>query len=193
VPRPGSPTWRYLTEERRLPAPVVSAAISGGVLREGPFASAWFAHHAYDGQLTGIEMRGPEYRGFSPGGAKTLFRLAGCLKTSSTAIMRLIVAEAPIDAMSLAALEHLRADTLYVSTAGGMGPRTIEALELLLHEMAARPAAEMLAATDNDSDGHKYAGRLADMAERAGVRSARLAPPGGVKDWNDVLKQARAA
>ena len=64
LPRPGSPTWRYLAETRHLPAPVVSAAISAGMLREGPCASAWFAHRDHEGRLTGIEMRGPGYRGF---------------------------------------------------------------------------------------------------------------------------------
>jgi hypothetical protein len=34
LPRPGSPTWRHLTETRHLPALVVSAAISAGMLRE---------------------------------------------------------------------------------------------------------------------------------------------------------------
>src|ERR1700733_8606289 len=109
LPRPGSPTWRYLTEDRRLPAPIVSAAISAGVLREGPYASAWFAHRGHDGRLTGIEMRGPDYRGFSPGGDKTLFRLPGRLRTSSVPVRRLVVAEAPIDAMSVAGFDHLRA------------------------------------------------------------------------------------
>jgi hypothetical protein len=128
-PRPGSPTWRYLAEQRCLAAPIISAAISAGVLREGPYASGWFAHHDHDGQLTGFEMRGPQYRGFSPGGDKTLFRLPGRLRTSSVPIRRLVVAEAPIDAMSVASIEQLRAGTLYTATAGGMGPGTIDALE----------------------------------------------------------------
>ena len=44
-------------------------------MREGPYASAWFAHRDERGRLTGIEMRGPNYRGFSEDGNKTLFRL----------------------------------------------------------------------------------------------------------------------
>jgi hypothetical protein len=193
VPTRGSPTWRYLTVKRRLPPPVVSAAISAGMLREGPYASAWFAHRDHGGNLTGFEMRGPDYRGFSPGGDKTLFRLPGRLPTSSVALSRLVVAEAPIDAMSVAAIEHLRADTLYVATAGGMGPGTITALERQMWVLAMEEHGEVVVATDADSAGNAYADRLTDMAQTFDLRSSRLLPTGGANDWNDVLKQGRGA
>lgn len=188
-PARGSPTWRYLTEQRRLPPPILLAAVYADVLREGPYASAWFAHRDHQGTLSGVEMRGPDYRGFSPGGNKTLFRLPGRLKTSSVPVRRLVVAEAPIDAMSVAAIEHLRADTLYVATAGGMGPGTLTALELQLRALSAIADSVLVAATDNDAAGNGYATRLAEMAKAAGVGSERLVPPDGNNDWNDVLRQ----
>ena len=67
---PGSPTWTYLTGERGLTPEVVLAAARADALREGPYASAWFAHRDGAGTLTGIEMRGPTYRGFSTDGDK---------------------------------------------------------------------------------------------------------------------------
>jgi hypothetical protein len=193
VPTPGSPTWRYLTVKRRLPPPVVSAAISARMLREGPYASAWFAHRDHGGNLTGFEMRGPDYRGFSPGGDKTLFRLPGRLPTSSVALTRLVAAEAPIDAMSVAAIEHLRADTLYVATTGGIGPGTITALERQMWVLAMEERGEVVIATDADAPGDGYADRLAKMAQTFNLRSSRLLPTGGANDWNDVLKQGRGA
>jgi hypothetical protein len=193
LPRPGSPTWRYLTETRHLPGPIVSAAISAGVLREGPYASAWFAHRDHEGRLTGIEMRGPDYRGFSPGGDKTLFRLPGRLRTSSVPARRLVVAEAPIDAMSVAAIEQLRADTLYTATAGGIGPGTIAALQQQFWTLAAAEGGEVAIATDNDNAGHGYADRLADMANARDLKVSRLLPTHGASDWNDVLGQGRGA
>jgi hypothetical protein len=193
MPRPGSATWRYLAEQRCLTVPVISAAISVGVLREGPYASAWFAHQDHDGKLTGFEMRGPQYRGFSPGGDKTLFRLPGRLRTSSVPIRRLVVTEAPIDAMSVASFEHLRADTLYTATAGGMGPGTIEALEQQFWALSAEEDGEVVVATDNDEAGNRYADRLADMAGAFDLRVCRLLPTGGANDWNDVLQQGRGA
>jgi hypothetical protein len=193
APSRRSLTWRYLTEVRRLPAAAVVATISAGMLREGPYASAWFAHRDHDGQLTGIEMRGPDYRGFSPGGTKTLFRLPGRLRSSTVPTTRLVVAEAPIDAMSLAALEHLRTDTLYVATAGGMGPGTIAALERELWALSTQGGGELAIATDADGPGDRYAERLEEMAAAIDLRSTRLRPSGGANDWNDILKNGRGS
>ena len=190
-PSRGSPTWRYLTETRRLPAAVVTAAIDAGVLREGPYASAWFAHRDHGGRLTGIEMRGPDYRGFSPGGEKTLFRFPG--RQTAGVISRLVVAEAPIDAMSVAAVEQIRADTLYVATTGGLGPGTIAALERQLRTLSTEAGGELAIATDDDSAGHGYAGRLAGMAAPFNPKVRRLLPTGGARDWNDVVTRGSKA
>ena len=189
----GSPCWGYLNGQRGLPEAVLVAAVRAGVLREGPYASAWFAHHDHGGRLTGFEMRGPDYRGFSTGGDKTLFRLPGRLATSSVPAGRLLVAEAPIDAMSVAAIERLRADTLYVAVTGGMGPETLRSLDLQLRVNAPLPGAMLVAATDADHAGDGYAARLEGMAEVAGVRFERLRPPVEGEDWNDRLRQGRAA
>ena len=182
--RRGSPTWRYLTEERCLPACVLALAVDTDAVREGPYGSAWFAHRANDGRLTGIEMRGPRYRGFSPTGAKTLFRLPG----SHNVITRLVVAEAPINAMSFAALERIRTDTLYAATAGGMGPDTIDALNGLLHELAGHACCRLVIATDADKAGERYAIQLTEMAVAASMRVERARPPNELNDWNDALK-----
>ena len=185
----GSATWGYLTGERALPPAVLVAADLFDVVREGPHGSAWFAHRDHTGVLTGIEMRGPDWRGFSDQSDKSLFRLPG----GTGALTRLAVCEAPMDALSLAALEGLRPDTLYVSTTGGMGPLTLTCLEALLQGLAPQPEGVLVAATDADRQGERYAERLAAMAAAAGVRSERLVPPNGLNDWNDQLKQGRKA
>ncbi len=187
--RRGSATWGYLTGERALPASVLVAADLFDVVREGPYGSGWFAHRDHVGVLTGIEMRGPDWRGFSDQSDKSLFRLPG----GTGVLTRLAVCEAPIDALSLAALEGLRADTLYVATTGGMGPLTLACLEALLQGLAAQPDGVLVAATDADRQGDRYAERLAAMAAAVGVRSERLKPPGGLNDWNDVCKHGRGA
>ncbi len=183
---PDSPAWRYLAGARALPVTVLSAASAAGVLREGPQGSAWFAHRDGAGMLTGIEMRGPAWRRFSAGGAKTLFRFAG----GTAALPRLAVCESAIDALSLAALEGPRADTLYAATAGGMGPGTLTALRQLLGTMAADPTAWLVAATDADRAGALYADQLAALAAAVPVPCTRLLPPDGCQDWNDVLRPA---
>jgi Toprim-like/Protein of unknown function (DUF3991) len=180
----GSPAWRYLTEQRALPGHILVAARMADAIREGPRASAWFAHRDAAGRLTGIEMRGSDYRNFSAGGEKTLFRLPG----GPARVTRVAVCEAAIDAMSLAAIERDRHDTLYAATAGGMGPATIVALQQLLQDLSADPAGMLIAATDADIAGRRYAARLEGMATEAGVRFERILPPDGLNDWNDVAR-----
>jgi hypothetical protein len=132
-------------------------------------------------------MRGSDYRNFSAGGGKTLFRLAG----GPGHLTRVAVCESAIDALSLAAIERSRHDTLYAATTGGMGPGTIAALQQLLQNLIADPAGVLIAATDADTAGRRFAGRLEGMAIEAGVRFNAILPPDGLNDWNDALR-ARA-
>ena len=183
---PGSSTSRYLAETRALEPTVLDAASRLDVVREGPRDSAWFAHRDADGAVVGIEMRGPDYRGFSAGGGKTLFQLRGHGPSGATPFTRLAVLEAPIDAMSLAGIEGLRTDTLYVATTGGMGPSTIEALQTSLRGLASYPESVLVAATDADAAGERIAANLLDLATAASVRCERMLPPDARKDWNEV-------
>ena len=185
--RRGSATWSYLTGERALPPAVLAAADLFDAVREGPHGSAWFAHRDHAGVLTGIDMRGPDWRGFSRASDKSLFRLPG----GTGRLARLAVCEAPIDALSLAALEALRADTLYLATTGGMGPLTLACLDALLRELAGRPEAVLVAATDADAAGKRFAERLEAMAKAASARSERLTPSVEQNDWNRVIQHKR--
>lgn len=175
--------WEYLIHQRALPPRILVAAARSDAIREGPYGNAWFAHRDGTGAVTGFEMRGPRYRGFSVNGTKTLFRLPG----SNGRLVRVACGEGPISIASLAAIERLRADTLYVATGGGMGPHTIAALEELLAGLAGEPSASFVSASDNDVAGARYAARHEALAANAGVRFERAAPPDSLKDWNDVL------
>ncbi|NEK18174.1 DUF3991 and toprim domain-containing protein [Rhizobium leguminosarum] len=174
-----SATWSYLRENRALPWQVISAATEADVLREGPFGSMWAKHVNEAGAVIGWEERGPAWRGFSTGGAKALFRF-GMNKAR-----RICVAEAAIDALSLAVIEQIRPDTLYVSTGGGWSPLTAKALETL----ASGEGARLVAATDNNVQGEVFADRLRQMADRAGCDFSRLRPE--AEDWNEELKERR--
>jgi hypothetical protein len=185
----GSPAWLYLTGQRKLPERILMAALGADAVREGPRGSAWFAHRDGAGRLTGIEMRGPDWRNFSAGGDKTLFRLRGFrLPGGPSRVTRVAVCEAAIDAMSLAAIERARCDTLYVATAGGIGPATVAALQLILQVLTTDPAGILIAATDADSAGRRYAARLEGMATEAGVGFDAILPPDALNDWNDALR-----
>lgn len=179
-PRPGSPAWLYLTGQRALPADIVMQAVACDRLREGPQGSMWAAHRDSVGALTGWEERGPEWRGFATGGAKDLFRFG------PAGSERICITEAAIDAMSLAAIEVLRPDTLYVSTGGGWSPATDEAIR----DLAKRANAWLVAATDNNRQGDVYADRVRAIAAEASARYSRLRPC--ADDWNEELKAPMA-
>jgi Protein of unknown function (DUF3991)/Toprim-like len=180
----GSQAWLYLNTQRGLPENILAAAHEADAIREGPRGSAWFAHRDAAGHLTGIEMRGPAWRSFSAGGGKTLFRLPGGPGRPS----RVAVCEAAIDALSLAAIERCPLDTMYTGTTGGIGPATIAALEQLLQGLASEPASMLVAATDAENAGRRYAAKLQRMATVAGVRFDAILPPDGLNDWNDALR-----
>ncbi|WP_421405383.1 DUF3991 and toprim domain-containing protein [Agrobacterium fabrum] len=171
---PNSAAHRYLNCRRALPLALVQTAARIGVVRQGPRGSAWFRHDDRSGHLTGWEERGADWRGFSTGGAKTLFRFG------KRAPSRVCITEAAIDALSLAAIEDVRADTLYASTGGGWSPSTVEAIEALA------AGAMLIAATDADPQGEVYADRMRQIADRAGCDFIRLRPR--AVDWNEDLQ-----
>ena len=180
--RPGCAAWTYLSEERALSAGVLKAAAAQDLIRDGAYGSAWFAHRD-QGQVTHVEIRGPDFKGSLKDGHKTLFRL----RSSTDQPTRLVIAEAPIDALSIAAIEQLRPDTLYVATGGGMGPGTLTALEAICADLASQPGAVVESAADANRAGDRYAERHAEIAGAAGLSFRRLRPPEGL-DWNDVQK-----
>jgi len=184
--RPGCAGWTYLTAVRRIPGWVLAAAERQDAVRDGFHGSAWFAHRDAAGTVSHVECRGVDFRGSLAGGSKTLFRLRG----GSQPACRLALAEAPIDALSLAALEGMRADTIYAATGGGMGPGTIEAIEATLCAMSAMPGAVLCSAADANAPGDRYAERHAGLAAAAGVAFGRLRPTAGA-DWNDILREER--
>ncbi|MDZ7602161.1 MAG: DUF3991 and toprim domain-containing protein [Hoeflea sp.] len=182
APRRGSPSWAYLSQQRCLPSTILRAAFDQNCLREGPYGSMWAAHTDEDGIITGWEERGPLWRGFATGGSKVLFRLGAQDAT------RLCVVEAAIDAMSLAAIEGFREETLYLSTGGGWSPTTDAALRAL----GSRPGARLIAATDANVQGDRYADRLRQLADDVECGWQRLRPKvdnPNADDWNAMLQE----
>ncbi|TDH61232.1 DUF3991 domain-containing protein [Dankookia rubra] len=181
-PRPGSAGWRYLSEQRSIPEQMIRAAVQADVLREGIYGTLWGAHHTENGDITGWEMRGPQFKGFSKGGDKSVFSLG------ERAADRIVVTEAMIDALSIAALErwHCRQSgsgpVLWISTGGGFGPNTERTLGALL-----RQGVNLVAATDRGIGGDRLAERLERLAQAAGAKFSRLVPPAAA-DWNDELR-----
>jgi hypothetical protein len=136
-----------------------------------------------------VDVRGPTYKGSLTGGIKSLFRLP----LKSQTLPRLVLTEAAIDALSLAAIENLRGDTLYAATGGGMGPGTIAAIEALLVNIAVLPDALFCSATDANGPGDRFADRHQSLARKFCIpfERLRLLIEGG--DWNEALRAQSSA
>jgi hypothetical protein len=184
--RQRSEAWRYLAG-RGLTEDVLIAAARCDVVREGPRGSAWFAHRDAAGLVIHVDVRGPTYKGSLTGGHKGLFVFPHAKPSRRN---RLVLAEAPIDALSRGAIERSRVDTIYAATGGGMGPSTIDALKRLLLELKDSSRELFESATDANPAGDRHAARHEEIARNLGVPFRRLRPPIEGGDWNDVLKAA---
>jgi phage/plasmid primase-like uncharacterized protein len=187
----GGKVWNYLIGERCLPEAIVREAAAKGCLRDG-YHAAWFAHTDAQGAVCGAELRGPDTHICLGGTVKTLFRFQ---PGSVQPVRRLVICEAAIDALSFAALDTARVPgTVYASTAGGMGPETIAAIQTHLAAMKALPEAVLVVATDDDDAGNAFADTLYRLADDADVAFMRRLPPDRAKDFNQTLKnRAQAA
>lgn len=184
-PQQGSAAWRYLSEERGLPDRILDAAAKQNLLREGPNGTAWFAHRDNRGVFSGMEMRGPEYRGFSTGGiGKRLFRFES---DPGVPPSRVVVAEAAINALSFASMDRFSRNTLYLSSGGGMSPESVAELKQVLMDVAKRPEGRLVIAVDNDQQGDHYAAMYSQMAQEVGLWNGRASPKTPGSDWNQVL------
>jgi hypothetical protein len=184
--RRGDCAWTYLAGPRAIPDAVLRRAAEQDYICLGAYDSAWFAHR-WKAEVSQVEIRGPTFKGSLRGGRKTLFRFG----EPGPAFRRLAILEAPIDALSLAALEQVRTDTLYVATGGGMGPGTLDALQAVQPRLRA-VGGVMVSAADANGPGDRYATRHAELAKAGEVTFERLRPPEGL-DWNDVLTQRRGS
>ena len=131
--------------------------------------------------VTGWEVKNTAFTGFSGGSRKALW---GCKvgypqKEPSPLV---IVTESAIDAMSYYQLHPQPG--FYLSFAGSMSPEQHELLKYVLNRYQ---AARIVAATDNDPQGEKFAEVIRSIRPDA----ERAASPVG-KDWNDALNQRQA-
>ncbi|MBF0268781.1 MAG: relaxase/mobilization nuclease domain-containing protein [Alphaproteobacteria bacterium] len=149
-------------------------------VREDGRGNVLFAHRDQAGNVLGFEVKGPNWSGFAKGGQKTL-AIFGTSDSRKSAL-RIVLTESGIDALSLAQMEG-RADTLYVSTGGGFGKRTLEEVKALV---AAHSGAEIALGFDNDYAGEEMAEKVSEAFD---FETTRLRPIG--KDWNEDLGWGR--
>lgn len=172
---------RYLAaravEEELLAHP----RFAGCVLEDGR-GNAIFPHRDSEG-FTGYEIKNVRFTGFSRG-SKALWHSNAMLGDG-----RLVISESAIDALSHFVL-HRCANTRYVSTAGGWGPR-VDGLLLSTAHRLGEPR-EVFLAFDNDDAGMRYVEKCRALFATAGMACIAHLPTEPGTDWNDVLRQARS-
>lgn len=179
--------WNFLDRVQAAPY-LLFRSIPLSTLTDARFADCWrqgrdgVAFPSWDKQgLCGLEFRGEGVKRFLSGGIKGLWASRN-VKTCS----RLIVCESATDALSHFALYRDATDQEwplgYVAFGGGLGSLQRELLAGLFRQAAER-GAEIIAATDNDPAGERYAELLAELA---GLAIERVCPYD--KDFNEDLR-----
>lgn len=127
--------------------------------------------------VTGWEVKNANFTGFSGGGRKALFgHKVGSPQKDTFPL--LVIAESAVDVMSYYQLNPRPG--FYLSFAGSL---SVEQHKLLKYALNRYPAAQVIAATDQDAQGEKFA----DIIYSIRPDTARAVPPIG-KDWNDTLR-----
>jgi len=163
--------------------------IDYGRFKETVFAdernNAVFPHKDAADEITGYAMKNKNFNGFSPGGAKTLWKSNKFDKDK-----QLVITESAIDALSYAKLMKKRDpkqmfNSRFISTEGAFSP---EVQEMIKVEIAQMPEnTRVVAAFDNDDQGWKYAAELKMMSEKLGRKCKTDIPKVKGYDWNKVL------
>lgn len=171
----------YLTEDRRIPAAVLTAARFSGRLRTDARGNVIFPHFDREG-LCGYELVNTGFKGFAKSGAKGLWA-SNLGKRDHT----LVFAESAIDALSYAAL-HGYTQTRFYSLAGQVSP---DQLELAGHAMRKLTCGIVVLAFDNDRAGDRLLAKFENVFEEVGrsdlgLRVERSDSRG--TDWNDRLR-----
>jgi Toprim-like/Protein of unknown function (DUF3991) len=154
-----------------------------GTWRLDARGNALFAHRDDTGDLTGFEIKGRSFTGFSPGGTKSAWQ-SRALETDRF----LVITESPIDALSYHQLHPEHASvSRYLSTAGAPSPGQMAMFGRMFGKVP--DGTTIVAAVDSDNAGTKLAKRFAELAqEHAHVRFHRHSPATD-KNWNDVLQR----
>ena len=161
--------------------------ISGNTLADSRFegtvyldsrGNAIFPHHDRDG-VTGFEGRNHDFKGFSSGGNKSIWR-----SNLYTSDRRLVVVESPIDALSYHQL-YQKPDTRYIATGGSVGERQLEFIKSVFERAASR-GMEIEIATDKDEAGEKLYEQLLERVPND-AKVSRVTP-NKHKDWNELLQ-----
>jgi hypothetical protein len=172
----------YLETERHIPATLLTCDRFAGRVRIDGYGNAIFPH--YDrGGICGFEIRGPKFKGFSPGGTKGLW----CSHVRPDDHV-LVLCESAINVLSYATLfpnDFAR----YASIAGRASDGQQQLIRAAIERMPAN--SEIVSAMDLDNAGRYHSAlvrAIFSSVSRADLVFRKHYPNEG-KDWNDVLRE----
>lgn len=134
--------------------------------------------------VCGLELKGTDISLMVRGSEKTLWR-----SNFHKHDKQLVIAEAPIDALSYHSLFSLK-DAFYVATSGGVSANQLQIICRLLSDF---PRLEnVVIITDHDIGGEKLASKLEDHIILSGYKGTLNIhkPDQEGWDWNDVLQSS---
>ncbi|HEX3982818.1 MAG TPA: DUF3991 domain-containing protein [Acidisoma sp.] len=172
----------YLVRERRLPPALLASERFAGRIRIDERNNAIFGHEDEQG-LCGFEKKNRHFTGFPEGGTKGLWA-----SHDFPADCRLVFAEAAINALSYAAL-FSDPEARYRSIGGRPNPEQPGLIRAAILRMP--PAAEIIAAMDNDKVGLELAamvGQAVTLTGRTDLAFRMHVPEPEGADWNDIQK-----
>lgn len=190
LPLPNETNWepvrKYLTQTRGLATNWVDKLHHQGLVYADDRANVVFLRQTFDNprtwerqETTGATLRGTtgDFKGLAPGSSKDNGWF--WLGVGKGDVGRVVVTEAPIDAVSLAILEKglpHEGRTIYLST-DGRGAMPMQALQAVVDR-----GGNVVAAFDNDADGQR-------LTQKLSTAIANVTPmtPATDKDWNAQL------
>lgn len=169
-------------KSRGITQEVLKSFRFAGRVFQDKYQNAVFPHFK-NGQACGLELKGKNISLFVRGSEKTLWR--SNLKKHDDC---LVIAEAPIDAMSYQILHNLNT-TFYVATSGGFSKNQSDMIKDFVENF--NQFKKITIATDNNAGGEQIAGRLYRIIKGAEFKGClkRHSPRQNGQDWNDVLKK----
>lgn len=177
--RPLNGRHDYLQNERGIDADILRDLRFDKMIKVDDRGNAIFPHFDEKG-LSGYEIRGHGYKGFSKNGEKSIW----CSANVRTA-KEVIFVEGAINALSHAQLNR-NPDAAYVSIGGQMSDSQKEIVAYAMSRAHERGAALVLA-TDADDAGEKHAQALRSLAPEAATLYRES--PQADSDWNEQLVQ----
>lgn len=158
----------FLRQRGLTPATLASPRFATA-MRQDKRSNIAFPHYGVEG-LCGYELRNHGFYMFAKGGVKRTW-----LSTNLQSATTVFVVESAIDALSHA--QCFPNDYAYLSIGGAMSPEQVIYVGTLV------AGKHLIAGTDNDKDGEKFAQQLEALTGYAGFVRERPHK----KDWNDLI------